>query len=337
MTRCSHFQRPTTTSIGRSFSRSNPHDSFERVEQISAPDFNVGECSNRFPDLIVQHTFIDRQQIDVVRGSWKSSSSYCRSADQRERDLLFFEKPGDAFDESHVSRLLCCVNSGGRFDAPRESAPAPLLSSAHSRRNRERDPLHRSRMRVPFVQRASSPASRRSSSCRVSSATLLRIASEYTTATIRACAFELTVVLLFVATSAFANFREFTDLPKNPALELGAAACGGADAEGFSEADGGQSRAQHHRRHEAGHDRSRRLAWRRALLSGLGGEAVHHGRGVSSEAGGGSGGGAGARGDDPALGQRRHRVPASTSSATPVPVRIWRGARWRSSWTSAAS
>jgi len=28
------------------------------------------------------------------------------------------------------------------------------------------------------------------------------------------------VVLLFAATSAFANFREFTDLPKNPALEL---------------------------------------------------------------------------------------------------------------------
>src|SRR4051812_1031259 len=27
-------------------------------------------------------------------------------------------------------------------------------------------------------------------------------------------------ILLFIATSAFANFREFTDLPKNPALEL---------------------------------------------------------------------------------------------------------------------
>jgi len=28
------------------------------------------------------------------------------------------------------------------------------------------------------------------------------------------------ILLLFIATSAFANFREFTDLPKNPALEL---------------------------------------------------------------------------------------------------------------------
>src|SRR3954451_4431887 len=28
------------------------------------------------------------------------------------------------------------------------------------------------------------------------------------------------VAFLFIATSAFANFREFTDLPKNPALEL---------------------------------------------------------------------------------------------------------------------
>ena len=27
-------------------------------------------------------------------------------------------------------------------------------------------------------------------------------------------------ILLFVASTAFANFREFTDLPKNPALEL---------------------------------------------------------------------------------------------------------------------
>jgi beta-lactamase class A len=30
----------------------------------------------------------------------------------------------------------------------------------------------------------------------------------------------LTAILLFTATAAFANFREFTDLPKNPALEL---------------------------------------------------------------------------------------------------------------------
>ena len=30
----------------------------------------------------------------------------------------------------------------------------------------------------------------------------------------------VTVLLLFLATSAFANFREFTDVPKNPALEL---------------------------------------------------------------------------------------------------------------------
>jgi beta-lactamase class A len=30
----------------------------------------------------------------------------------------------------------------------------------------------------------------------------------------------VTAILLFIATSAFANFREFTDLPKNPALEL---------------------------------------------------------------------------------------------------------------------
>jgi len=28
------------------------------------------------------------------------------------------------------------------------------------------------------------------------------------------------VALLFLATAALANFREFTDLPKNPALEL---------------------------------------------------------------------------------------------------------------------
>src|SRR5258706_11297049 len=32
----------------------------------------------------------------------------------------------------------------------------------------------------------------------------------------------LAIAFLFAATSAFANFHEFTDLPKNPALELAA-------------------------------------------------------------------------------------------------------------------
>ena len=107
------------------FVGAKPYDAFEWVEGISSPDFNVRKRANRFPKLVVQHSFVDRQQIDVVRGSWKSASGYCRSADQRVRDLLFFEKPADAFDEGHVNRPLCCASSGGRFGAPRESAIAP--------------------------------------------------------------------------------------------------------------------------------------------------------------------------------------------------------------------